>query len=308
MKYFWISQDLNSPELKGFPYIDGLGCAKFSCANNALSLHQHKGIEFHYIRNGIYEWSVEKKPYTVKKGDSFLTCPWQIHGSPKRVVNRGTYSWLIINPWKFTKNRDLYLGAWSVFSRNEERQIGRIMAETGINHLTSFSGIEIFIEQIYEELLHRHLGHRSRVEILIGEVILTVVREIQKRALQRDCQRPSLDEIRIESLIQKIRNNPEINWTLPALAGAAKLSIPTLKRTCSRYFGRSPYAMVQEIRMEYSIRRIKKQDPLIEIAFDAGFSSQQHFNGFFKKWTGYSPKQYQRKFLQIKPITASRKT
>jgi AraC family transcriptional regulator len=86
------------------------------------------------------------------------------------------------------------------------------------------------------------------------------------------------------------------NPSLEALARVAGLSPYHFVRAFSARFGASPVAYVRERRMALAARRLADGDapPLVELAFDMGFESQEGFTRAFKRAHGVSPGRYRR--------------
>jgi AraC family transcriptional regulator len=82
--------------------------------------------------------------------------------------------------------------------------------------------------------------------------------------------------------------------SLPAVAAEAGLSAFHFSRAFGARFGFSPMAYVRARRLASAAERLaaKSAPPLIELAFDCGFDSQEAFTRAFKRVFGISPGRY----------------
>lgn len=89
-----------------------------------------------------------------------------------------------------------------------------------------------------------------------------------------------------------IRENVADNIKLENLSEIASLSPFHLNRSFSAQVGLPPHEFRNQLRIEKASQLIAKKKPLAEIAIETGFSDQSHFNRFFKRYKGVTPKQF----------------
>lgn len=81
--------------------------------------------------------------------------------------------------------------------------------------------------------------------------------------------------------------------TLEALAKEAEMSTRHLLRAFTKHFGAPPHQYILQRRIERAKERLRSSDqPLADIATEAGFSSQSHLCSAFKRSVGVSPRVY----------------
>lgn len=86
--------------------------------------------------------------------------------------------------------------------------------------------------------------------------------------------------------------------TKETIAKALGFSISTLQRKLQEH-GTTYREVYENVRMKLAIGLLDEGDiSLIDISFLLGFSNASSFNTAFKKWTGYTPKNYQKLRLQ----------
>lgn len=75
-----------------------------------------------------------------------------------------------------------------------------------------------------------------------------------------------------------------------------------LSQTFSKFFGCTVGEYVRKLRVDYASRRLANTDaPLSQIAIEAGFSDQSHFNRSFKRATGLTPLELRQSLRRMKP-------
>lgn len=89
-----------------------------------------------------------------------------------------------------------------------------------------------------------------------------------------------------------IRENVADNIKLQTLSEISGLSPFHLNRTFSAQIGLPPHEFQNQLRVEKATELMERNKPLVEIATEIGFSDQSHFNRFFKRYKGVTPKQF----------------
>jgi AraC-like DNA-binding protein len=101
---------------------------------------------------------------------------------------------------------------------------------------------------------------------------------------------------RIKQVLNEIHNNPQKWWLVTDMAELANLSVPQFRRLFKKQTGISPKAYIMQLKMKAAAEDIiKKERNITETALRYGFKDAYHFSNFFKKLTGYSPSEFQKK-------------
>ncbi|WP_048307970.1 AraC family transcriptional regulator [Halomonas sp. PR-M31] len=80
--------------------------------------------------------------------------------------------------------------------------------------------------------------------------------------------------------------------TLEMIADASEMSSSQLIRAFKRRYGMPPHAYLINRRVQYSQARLKRGHGIAEVALDAGFADQAHFQRTFKRLVAATPRQY----------------
>ncbi|CAM3103385.1 helix-turn-helix transcriptional regulator [Komagataeibacter rhaeticus] len=77
---------------------------------------------------------------------------------------------------------------------------------------------------------------------------------------------------------------------LEQIAKCVGMSVSSLQRGFRRLFGKSPYMIFHEERMQAAYRRLRQDEAsIVMIASDIGYSNPSHFSSAFRKMFGLSP-------------------
>lgn len=104
-----------------------------------------------------------------------------------------------------------------------------------------------------------------------------------------------------EPVFRFIHDNGNAELTVGDLAEQAQLRQDVFSRAFSRDLGRSPKKFIQEdLIRKISLRLLSPKKTVKEVSEDLKFSSEFYMSYFFKKHTGYSPRDFQNKFRKHK--------
>lgn len=105
-------------------------------------------------------------------------------------------------------------------------------------------------------------------------------------------------DVRIRSLVVKIRQNPEGDWNFRNEAKKMMLSNSHFRRLFHVGMNQSPTLFLIGARMEFAAKMLKdKILTIAEIAERCGYEDIYYFSKSFKKYHSISPGRYRRQFL-----------
>ena len=103
----------------------------------------------------------------------------------------------------------------------------------------------------------------------------------------------------IKAPVEFIRKNYHQDISIEELAKLAFLSISALERRFKKYLSKTPKRFLNEIRLENARRLlIETKQPIMEIAYQCGFSEHSYFSKQFKAFFGVLPSQLRKKSLE----------
>jgi AraC-like DNA-binding protein len=97
----------------------------------------------------------------------------------------------------------------------------------------------------------------------------------------------------IQRAYQYLMDNISENISLHHLSSVAGLSAYYLLRAFRDRFGLPPHTFQVQQRVNIAKRMLADGIPIVQVAFELGFSDQSHFTKKFKTFVGATPRQYQ---------------
>ena len=141
--------------------------------------------------------------------------------------------------------------------------------------------------RLYREFVSRPREGEGAVESLLYELCAHVA----ARSTEEDREPEWLAQI--DARVGESFQDP---LDLIVLASNAGVHAAHLCRTYRRFRGRTINDAIVGMRVQHVCRRlVESNDPLAEIAVDAGFTDQSHMTRVFKRLTGYSPGAHRRR-------------
>lgn len=167
---------------------------------------------------------------------------------------------------------------------------GRVWSSAGVS-----AGIDMALAMIEEDL-----GHLAALK-LARELVLFLKRPGGQAQFSAELQRQTNDARgRFEELHNWIRSNLDADLSVPALAGAARMSQRNFARIYHRETGESPARAVERLRVEAAGRLLESaSDPIQLIARRTGFGDDERMRRAFVKTYGVSPQDYRSRFGRL---------
>ena len=105
------------------------------------------------------------------------------------------------------------------------------------------------------------------------------------------------DEERMQKVLTFIEEHYSENITLARMALAANISKSELLRLFHRTLECTPYQYLMAFRLRKASELLQKTALSIgEISGEVGITNQSQFGSHFKKFTGYTPSEYRKRF------------
>ncbi len=104
--------------------------------------------------------------------------------------------------------------------------------------------------------------------------------------------RPGDDNAKLARAADYIAAHCREGVTLDAICAAADLSPSYLIRAFNARYGMTPHAFLIDRRVQYGRTELRRGRPIAEVALDAGFADQAHFQRAFRRIAAATPGQY----------------
>jgi len=96
-------------------------------------------------------------------------------------------------------------------------------------------------------------------------------------------------------VLKSLADKPEDPWTVPMMAGMAKISRSAFSVRFRDLVGLPPLQYLTKIRMQKACHLLREETlGITRIASGVGYESPVSFSNAFKRWTGLSPTEYRR--------------
>lgn len=212
-----------------------------------------------------------------------------------RHVSQGTV--VLMNPGDVHACNPIDGQPWSYLMLYVDPQwLGRLQQAQGLTDTPVFQRFaciasddaELYdsLLQLRETLLDPALGSNGKAAQATAFFNLA----LQRLALEGD----SDERInpRLEHAARLIHQHCGETLRLDALCEAAQLSPSQLIRGFKQRYGMTPHAYLLNRRIQFAHSRLKSGAPLAEVALEAGFADQAHFQRTFKQLLAATPGQY----------------
>lgn len=279
-----------SPDIAPFlGYLRELGLLKFSgIRKHSMDLHYNDGIEICYILKGTHKWQLEGTSYQLLPGEGFITCPWQRHGNPDGMHERGVLCWLILHPQCFHQNGDLQLGDWSRLDRETQQAIGNLLAGNKSPVIPKGCNLLDIYRTLNTELTHKKIGYKERINMLLDSLLVHVARSLMERESEQRTD-GSFSRRLQEKMDECISQKTDMN----DLAYFFGMSLSTFSKRVKELTGFTPADYLLKLKISLAKKILSQTSRSItQIAAECGFSSSQHFSSQFTKRVGISPSLY----------------
>lgn len=285
-------QHAQSKELESFPHILEIALRKnASIQLNSLSNSVTDTIRIYYILEGKFEWVINDRIYILYPGDLAIILPGQSLRGTQDFLDIGTVSWIHIQVERFDAQRKMVLGRWSGLSENESQTIATILQLNNTNVLVNLKEAITLIQSIKQELTQQQIGHSTRVNHLIDELLILLARQSTHQTnLRRDFPQTFM---KLEQTLRQSLSHP---WTVEEMAALVGLGTTAFSERVKSFTGFSPLNYLINIRISEAIKLLRRQQlSVTDIALETGFYSSQHFSTTFKKLTGYTPGEFRKR-------------
>jgi AraC-like DNA-binding protein len=265
------------------PHLNHLTMLRATYTTYAYKRHFHDYFAIGVIEDGVQTFSCNTAQYINPAGGIFIIQPGEAHDGQSATESSFTYS--------------------AFYPQVDDLQ--RIADEMGTKSaaLPAFNQAVIQDKALAKRLLKLHQLLRQDKPHLEHEsaFIETFADLVYRHAVER----PNLEVVRRESqTVARLRNYIEAHYAddirLDDLANYAHWSPFYLLRVFHQEVGLPPHAYLESVRIRAAQRHLERDMPMVDIAYEIGFSSQSHFSNAFKRFIGVTPGRYRAIFCKTR--------
>ncbi len=257
--------------------------------------HWHEEFEFDYIVKGSVRVDTLNKSYVFRKNEAFfinsnVLCTMGNQGKeqPGKIESHLFHPVFLSGHFKSifaTKYLNPVL-------QNKKLEILEIRGENRKQQ-------EILAKLRQLSFIQRKENMEFQTRNLVSEIWILLLNEI-KRMEADSVPLKRVSQERIQTMMAFVQRNYAEKITLEDIALSAAVS----KRECVRCFQngihKTPYEYLLNYRIETAERLLKETDtPIIDIAFQTGFTNGAYFGKMFKKICGKTPGIYRKAYREI---------
>lgn len=236
--------------------------------------HAHEHFSIGAITAGRSTYIHEQSHFQVGTGTVVLMNPGDVHAC--NPIDNQPWSYLMLyvdTPWLTDLQHQLGFSHDLAFRRFSITHNRDTLLFDGLKAL-----YEVLVDQ-QQEVLHKH---SATVEFFT---------EVQLRLNPVD---PPLREpnFKLERAADYIRDNCTQMLKLEDICLAAQLSPSYLIRAFKQQYGMTPHAFLVNRRIQFAQDRLRRGELIADVALEAGFADQAHFQRAFKQHLAATPGQY----------------
>jgi len=245
--------------------------------NSALNYKEHFHIDFSIgaLIDGITELGFKNKKYILNKNELAVFNPYELHAcNPINRQKRSYFMLYVNNVWLWNLQKAVFKNVKNFTPIK--------------NPIIKNKNLYVKFIQMCEKIAKSKVLSLEKEEIIEDFFVILFFQSIRK-----DIKTPEVENLQKakEYIIQNFNKNITVN----DIAKQCKLSPFYFSRRFKKNFGISPHQFLMNIRIEKAKKMLKKKS-VIEVAYEAGFYDQSHFNNSFKQYTAITPLEYKKMF------------
>jgi len=236
--------------------------------------HSHEHFSIGAITAGRSTYIHEQARFQVSAGTVVLMNPGDVHACNPIDDEPWSYLMLYIDTaWLTDLQHQLGFSSDLAFRR---------FSITHDRDTQLFDGL-VALHEVLVDTMQDHLQKHSTV--------VEFFTEVQQRfnPAEQPLREPNF---KLERAAEFIRDNCTQLLKLEDICAAAQLSPSYLIRAFKQHFGMTPHAFLVNRRIQFAQERLRSGKLIADVALEAGFADQAHFQRAFKQHLAATPGQY----------------
>jgi AraC-like DNA-binding protein len=226
----------------------------------------------------------------------FFTFPWEKHGSCADFEPGHFFHFVVFRMFGREKKnpKKLRLARGFGLSDSEQTEIFSELAAVRNRCFAASPDFAWVLARLAKELTQPGTMARTNIIALSRAVLCELVKNASLAEVHT--QKSPVSEPRVLKFVDELRTRCAEPWSLNSMAGACHLKRTQFETLTKELTGDTPSRLLNRFRIRQSQQPLRgTRKTITEIAFNAGFSSSQHFARIFKGLIGITPTQYRRR-------------
>jgi len=271
-----------NPDDIGVGGIPVLGVIRARNMSLGAEPHRHTCMEITVCEHGAVKFDSGGRAWTLLPGTVFISQPGSVHRLRSNV--RGS-----VRRWMFVslpKRGETFLG----LAKDESAVLA--------GRLRSLSERLYRIPPVAQRLMGELMDDYRRVDDADEVRVVRFRTDAIRFLLAVIDAKPLRDEVRsrsrIQSVLAKMRREPEKDYPIDSLIAAVQMSATSLAAAFKRETGQTPHEFLVTCRIRKAKDVLSSRDDvcITELAISLGFASSQHFAARFRRETGMTPSEW----------------
>lgn len=254
------------------PFIEARGIA--DGREVCYSRHSHAHFSIGAITAGRSTYVHEQSSFEVAAGTVVLMNPGDVHAC--NPIDDQPWSYLMLyveTPWLTDLQHQLGFSAELEFRR---------FSDTHLNDARLFRDLNALYGVLVDEQ-QDVLRKQSAAVVFFSEL------QLRLNPIEQPLREPNF---KLERAADFIRQHCTDLLSLDDICAAAELSPSYLIRAFKQHYGMTPHAFVVNQRIQFARECLRRGQLIADVALEAGFADQAHFQRAFKQHLAATPGQY----------------
>ena len=273
--------------------------ARYRLENSQKELHRHEYMQINYVYQGKAEHVINNHRFEIIKGDIFVIPPYIPHKitAPKNCSAQ-IYEFEFL-PQFINQNMDKIENAESFldFAYIEPFLVSENMVRPRLNLIGRLQiEVETILNEVFQEYRQKKPGYILLIKSLLLRLLVLVGREFTTNLEGSETQ-TIYDRHReaILTAIHYINEHYADNLTVEEVAKVSALSFSYFSHLFKSITLKTFTEYLNDYRISKALQLLKETDKkVLDISYEIGFNSVNHFNRVFKKQIGIPPLSYRK--------------
>lgn len=242
-----------------------------------LAPHTHTFMEMVFVINGTQIYAAGNTEYPLRPFEGFISYPHECHSTSGQPQHAVEFYWVQVNT-----EAQGFFGLSEATAQQLRKAIEGLSGHTFSFSRTAASMLSKCYSCMHSgSLLERHYG-------------ISLMRSVLYEVICNQSMETPLLSPEIECALRRIEEQIHTYIPLEKLANEAFLSLSRFKIRFKEEVGENPREYINRLKIEKGKKLLTQGKSVTETAYILDFSSSNYFSMVFKKYTAYTPREYQK--------------